>query len=128
MENNHVEITVTTPVNLTEDKQKVIFALNNLFPKSELIEKKNTISIKGDSFKILEKLKEKIRSKKSLAVLKRIIYNNYHMENTWFFVNKQAAFADVVAIVENEDESPLGPIKISINGCTLELVNEWFES
>jgi predicted RNA binding protein with dsRBD fold (UPF0201 family) len=50
------------------------------------------------------------------------------MENTWFFVNKQAAFADVVAIVENEDESPLGPIKISINGCTLELVNEWFES
>jgi len=128
MENNHVEITVTTPVNLTEDKQKVIFALNNLFPKSELNEKKNTISIKGDSFKILEKLKEKIRSKKSLAVLKRIIYNNYHMEKTWFFVNKQAAFADVVAIVENEDESPLGPIKISINGCTLELVNKWFES
>jgi predicted RNA binding protein with dsRBD fold (UPF0201 family) len=128
MENNHVEITVTTPVNLTEDKQKVIFALNNIFPKSELIEKKNTISIKGDGFKVLEKLKEKVRSKKSLAVLQRIIYNNYHMENTWFFINKQAAFVDVVAIIENEQESPLGPIKISIKGCNLELVNEWFES
>jgi len=127
MENNHVEITVTTPVNLTEDKQKVILALKNIFPKSELIEKKNTISIKGDGFKVLEKLKEKIRSKKSLAVLQRIIYNNYHMENTWFFINKQAAFVDVVAIIENELESPLGPIKISINGCNLELVNEWFE-
>lgn len=128
MENNHFEITVMTPVNKTEDKQKVIFSLNNIFPKSELIEKKNTISIKGDDFKVLEKLKEKIRSKKSLAVLQRILYNNYHMESTWFLINKQAAFGDVVALIENENESPLGPIKISINGCNLELINEWFES
>ncbi|GKS62231.1 MAG: RNA-binding domain-containing protein [Candidatus Nitrosocosmicus sp.] len=128
MENNHVEITIMTPVNVTEDRQKVIFSLNNIFPKSELIEKKNTISIKEHDFKVLEKLKEKIKSKKSLAVLQRILYNNYHMENTWFLINKQAAFVDVVALIENENESPLGPIKISITGCNLEVVNEWFES
>ena len=127
MENNRFEITIVTSVNLTEDKQKVIFALNNIFPNSELIEKKNNILIKSDGFKVLEKIKEKIRSKKSLAVLQRILYNNYNMENTWFLINKQAAFANVVAIIENEDESPLGPIKISINGCNLEQIREWFE-
>ena len=127
MENNHFEIKVMVSVNLTEDKQKVIYALKNIFPNSELIENKNNLYIKRSDFKVLEKLKEKIKSKKSLAVLERILYNNYHMENTWFLLNKQAAFSDVVAIIENEDESPLGPIKITINGCNLERIKEWFE-
>lgn len=128
MENNHFEIKVMASVNLTEDKQKVIYALKNIFPNSELIENKNNLYIKRSDFKVLEKLKEKIKSKKSLAVLERILYNNYHMENTWFLLNKQAAFSDVVAIIENEDEPPLGPIKITINGCDLERIKEWFEN
>lgn len=127
MENNHIKVTIVASVNSTEDRQKVIFALNNIFPNSELIEKKNNISTKMDDLRVLEKIKEKIRSKKSLAVLQRILYNNYHMGNTWFLINKQAAFVDNVAIIENEDESPLGPIKISINGCNLEQIKEWFE-
>jgi predicted RNA binding protein with dsRBD fold (UPF0201 family) len=49
------------------------------------------------------------------------------MQSTWFLLNKQAAFSDGVVLVENENESPLGPIKITINGCELERINEWFE-
>ena len=127
MELESIEVIVITPINLTEDAQKVVFAVKNLLPDSELAIRKNNLYIKMNNFDGLRKIKDKIRSKKTLAVLQRILYNNYNMQSTWFLLNKQAAFSDVVVLVENENESPLGPIKITVNGCELERINEWFE-
>ncbi len=127
MELESIEVIVITPINLTEDVQKVVFAVKNLLPDSELAVRKNNLYTKMNNFDGLRKIKDKIRSKKTLAVLQRILYNNYNMHSTWFLLNKQAAFSDVVVLVENENESPLGPIKITLNGCELERINEWFE-
>jgi predicted RNA binding protein with dsRBD fold (UPF0201 family) len=127
MELESMEVIVITPINLTEDTQKVVFAVKNLLPDSELAIRKNNLYTKMNNFDGLRKIKDKIRSKKTLAVLQRILYNNYNMQSTWFLLNKQAAFSDVVVLVENENESPLGPIKITVNGCELERINEWFE-
>lgn len=128
MANINSEITVITPVKMTEDKVKVIFAVKNLFPDAELLEKKNNLYITNKDFKVLKKIKDKVKARKSMAVLQRILYNNYNMHNTWFLLNKQAAFSDVVSIVENEDESPLGPIKVTIKGYDLEKINYWLEN
>ena len=127
MELESIEVIVITPINLTEDVQKVVFAVKNLLPGSELVIRKNNLYTKMNNFDGLRKIKDKIRSKKTLAVLQRILYNNYNMQSTWFLLNKQAAFSDVVVLVENENESPLGPIKITLKGCELERINEWFE-
>ena len=127
MELESIEVIVITPINLTEDVQKVVFAVKNLLPDAELAIRKNNLYTKMNNFNGLRKIKDKIRSKKTLAVLQRILYNNYTMQSTWFLLNKQAAFSDVVVLVENENESPLGPIKITLNGCELERINEWFE-
>src|SRR5687767_12715971 len=127
MELESIEVIVITPINLTEDVQKVVFAVKNVLPNTEPVISKNNLYIKMNNFDRLRKIKDKIRSKKTLAVLQRILYNNYNMQSTWFLLNKQAAFSDVVVLVENENESPLGPIKITVNGCELERINEWFE-
>jgi predicted RNA binding protein with dsRBD fold (UPF0201 family) len=127
MTTNHPEIIVITPVNMTEDKQKVILAVKNLFPDTDVLEKKNSLYITSTDFKILRKIKEKVKAKKSRAVLQRVLYNNYNINSTWFLLNKQAAFSDVVSIVENEEESPLGPIKVTIKGYEIETINEWLE-
>lgn len=127
MELESIEVIVITPINLTEDVQKVVFAVKNVLPNSEPVIRKNNLYIKMNNFDGLRKIKDKIRSKKTLAVLQRILYNNYNMQSTCFLLNKQAAFSDVVVLVENENESPLGPIKITVNGCELERINEWFE-
>jgi predicted RNA binding protein with dsRBD fold (UPF0201 family) len=92
------------------------------------LEKKNNLYITNKDFKVLKKIKDKVKARKSMAVLQRILYNNYNMNNTWFLLNKQAAFSDVVSIVENEDESPLGPIKVTIKGYDLEKINYWLEN
>lgn len=128
MANNNLEIMVITAVNMTEDKQKVIFAVKNLFPDTEILEKKNNLFITNTDFKVLKKIKEKVKARKSMAVLQRMLYNNYNMNNTWFLLNKQAAFSNVVSIVENEDESPLGPIKVIFKGYDLEKINYWLEN
>jgi predicted RNA binding protein with dsRBD fold (UPF0201 family) len=47
---------------------------------------------------------------------------------TSFLLNKQAAFSGIVAIVEEEEESPLGPIKIIIKNKDIEEIIKWFES
>lgn len=127
MELESIEVIVITPINLTEDVQKVVFAVKNVLPNLEPMIRKNNLYIKMNDFDGLRKIKDKIRSKKTLSVLQRILYNNYNMQSTWFLLNKQAAFSDVVVLVENENESPLGPIKITVNGCELERINEWFE-
>jgi uncharacterized protein len=127
MELESIEVIVTTPINLTEDVQKVVFAVKNVLPNTEPVISKNNLYIKMNNFDRLRKIKDKIRSKKTLAVLQRILYNNYNIQSTWFLLNKQAAFSDVVVLVENENESPLGPIKITVNGCELERINEWLE-
>jgi len=49
------------------------------------------------------------------------------MNITWFLLNKQASFSGVVVIVEEEDESPLGPIKITIKNQDIEETINWFE-
>jgi predicted RNA binding protein with dsRBD fold (UPF0201 family) len=127
MELESIKVIVITPINLTEDVQKVVFAVKNVLPNSEPLIRKNNLYIEMNNFDGLRKIKDKITSKKTLAVLQRILYNNFNMQSTWFLLNKQAAFSDGVVLVENENESPLGPIKITINGCELERINEWFE-
>jgi predicted RNA binding protein with dsRBD fold (UPF0201 family) len=44
---------------------------------------------------------------------------------TWFYVNKQAATKGIIVLVDNEEESPLGPIKISIKSENILNVIGW---
>jgi predicted RNA binding protein with dsRBD fold (UPF0201 family) len=44
---------------------------------------------------------------------------------TWFLLNKQAAVAGSVVIIENEQESPLGPITVTIDCEELDAVVDW---
>jgi predicted RNA binding protein with dsRBD fold (UPF0201 family) len=76
---------------------------------------------------VFKKVKDQIRSKSALSVLKKILFSNQNMDATWFLLNKQAAFSKVVALVEDEDESPLGPIKITIKNQNIEEIISWFE-
>jgi predicted RNA binding protein with dsRBD fold (UPF0201 family) len=101
MELESIEVIVIIPINLTEDVQKVVFAVKNVLPNTEPVISKNNLHIKMNNFDGLRKIKDKIRSKKTLSVLQRILYNNYNMQSTWFLLNKQAAFSDVLLLVQN---------------------------
>ncbi len=123
-----LEIIVHTYVNPSEELEKVTTAVKNIFPGFNFILKDNKLYFSTEKLEILKKIKEQTRSRSTLAVLKKFLYNNQSMNITWFLLNKQAAFSGVVVIVEEEDESPLGPIKITIKNQGIEEIIKWFET
>jgi uncharacterized protein len=130
-ENNHkyenLEITVQAYINPSEEIEKVSSAIKNVFPESALVLKDNKLYTSTEKMEVFKKLKGQIRSKSTLSVLKKILFSNQNMDTTWFLLNKQAAFSKVVALIEDEDESPLGPIKITIRNQDIEEIINWFE-
>jgi uncharacterized protein len=125
--NKDLEIIIQTYVNPSEDLEKVTSAIRNIFPDAKVILKDSKIQFSTKKLEELKKIKDQIRSRSTISVLKKVLYNNQHMNITWFLLNKQASFSGVVVIVEEEDESPLGPIKITIKNQDIEETINWFE-
>jgi uncharacterized protein len=125
--NKDLEIIVQTYVNPSEDLEKVTSAIRNIFPDAKVILKDSKIQFSTKKLEELKKIKDQIRSRSTISVLKKVLYNNQHMNITWFLLNKQASFSGVVVIVEEEHESPLGPIKITIKNQDIEETINWFE-
>jgi uncharacterized protein len=125
--NKDLEIIVHTYVNPSEDLEKVTYAIKNIFPDSKATLKDSKLQFSTKKLEELKKIKDQIRSRSTISVLKKVLYNNQHMNITGFLLNKQAAFSGVAVIVEEEDESPLGPIKITIKNQDIEEIINWFE-
>lgn len=120
-----LKIEIFTPINPSEDPKKVESAILNIFPDCKL--SLDQFSLKGVSKHLysLEKIHEFIHSTQSQRIYRRTLEK--HLENnfTWFYLNKQAAFVDKIAICENSDESPLGPIKIVLTSPKIDKIIEW---
>ena len=54
----------------------------------------------------------------------RILKNNNDGDSTWFYLNKQAAFVNSVALCSEANESSLGPIKVVLRSNDIEQVIE----
>ncbi|MBI4257649.1 MAG: hypothetical protein HY619_01715 [Thaumarchaeota archaeon] len=67
-----------------------------------------------------------IRRRLSLGVARRLLLKNRVGHSTWLQFNKQAAYVGIVAICENADESPLGPIVVKFTSPELDSFIDWF--
>jgi predicted RNA binding protein with dsRBD fold (UPF0201 family) len=60
-----------------------------------------------------------------MGVLRRMLLYNKVADTTYFLLNKQAASAGVVVVIEDVKESPLGPISITIDCEELDALICW---
>ena len=111
-------------VNPSEDPEKVQQAISNVLQDMNF--KYESGSIKGISndLQSLSKIYETIKSRKSRTYRRQMRYN-LQGDTTWFYLNKQAAFVNVIALCEEAEESPLGPIKILLHSKNIDKVMEW---
>ena len=86
---------------------------------------KLTISAQSKELRSFEKIYEVIHSKKSQNTYRRYLERNLDNNTTWFYLNKQAAFVEQIAICEEEGESPLGPIKVIIASSNIDEIIDW---
>jgi len=123
--NINCKIEMICPVNLSEDPEKVKQAISNIFPFSEIKNENFSIKAKSKELRSLEKIYETILSTQSQKSYTRNLENNLENDSTWFFLNKQAAFVERVAICDEAEESPLGPIKVTLTSSNIDEVIDW---
>ena len=107
-------------VNPSESIEKIEKAISNIFPYS-IINNNNNLTIHAQSKELrsFEKIYQFIHTNKLEKNYLRSLEDHVHDDAPWFYLNKQAAFVEQIAICEETNESPLGPIKVTITSLIL---------
>jgi len=122
------KIEMLCPVNPSEDPKKIERAISNVFTHSTINSENFSVSAQSKDLKSLEKIYETIHTKRSQKIYRRNLEKNLENDTTWFYLNKQAAFVEKIAICEKADESPLGPIKVILTSSNIDRIIDWIIS
>jgi len=112
-------------INPSEDPEKIKKSILNIFPNSKIKIEDYSISAQSKDLTSFEKIYETIHSNRFQKNYRRNLENNLKNDSTWFYLNKQAAFAEEIAICEEAEESPLGPIKVIMTSPDIDSIIDW---
>ena len=114
------KVQVSCQINPSEDPSKVETAILNIFPDLEISISDKLLIGKSNGMNTLSNISKSIRSKNTKNIYQRILKKNSNENSTWFYLNKQAAFVNTVSLCNESNESPLGPIKVVLEGNDIE--------
>jgi len=112
-------------VNPSESIEKIEKVISNIFPYSIINNNNLSINAKSKELRSFEKIYQFIHNNKLQKIYLRSLEDHLQDDTTWFYLNKQAAFVEQIAICEESDESPLGPIKVSITSSNIDAIIDW---
>ena len=126
-----VEVTVfiETEINPTESGDKVKATVNNILGNAAITVKPSikgsilTAQAKGQDS--LFKFRNLMRKDRIRDASRRILFKSIRGNAITFYLNKQVAFAGHVSFSEETAESPLGPIRITIETENPQQLIEW---
>ena len=120
------KISAYCAINPSEDIDKIRTAVSNvLIDMNERIAG-NSVIANSNNYESLSKIYEIVRAKNITKAYRRNLRQNIVDDSTWFYLNKQAAFANVIALCDEDNQSPLGPIKIVLQSKNIRDVIDWF--
>lgn len=119
------KIEIFTSINLSEDPKKIETAILNIFPNAKIKTDNSSIISNSKDLYLLEKIYDIIHSNQSQKIYQRQLEKNLENDSTWFYLNKQAAFVGSVALCEEAEESPLGPIKVILTSSNIDGIIDW---
>ena len=122
------KISVYCTINESEDVNKVRTAVSNILTDMDEKITDNSLAANSSNYESLTKIYEAMRTRKTKTAYRRHLMRNMTEDSTWFYLNKQAAFANVIALCDEEDQSPLGPIEVVLHSKNIEDVIDWLVS
>ena len=123
--NSQVDLKVEAAVQPSEDPQKVIDAVQSVIDCSPEFRYGSRVVGTASGIEALYLVYEQVRSRSAMGVLRRMLVDNRAGDSTWFFLNKQAATSGIAAVIDDEQESTLGPIRVTISCEDLNMVVDW---
>lgn len=112
-------------INPSESIEKVEQTISSIFPYSVIKNNEFTINAISKELRSFEKIYHFIHNNKLQKNFLRSLEDNLENDTTWFYLNKQAAFVEQIAICEESDESPLGPIKVTLTSSNIDRIIDW---
>ena len=119
------KIEILSSINSSEDPKKIETAILNIFPDAKIKTDNFSIISNSKDLHLLEKIYDIIHSNQSQKIYQRQLEKNLENDSTWFYLNKQAAFVGTVALCEEAEESPLGPIKVVLTSSNIDRILDW---
>jgi uncharacterized protein len=120
-----VELKVEARVNPSESPERVKTAVANVIQCTPEFRYGNKIIGKSFGGESLRTIYEQIRSRTAMGVLRRMLLNNRVDNSTWFLLNKQAAVTGILVVVDDERESPLGPVRVTVSCEEIDAFIDW---
>ena len=119
------KIEVFCTINPSESIEKVEQTISSIFPYSVIKNNEFTINAISKELRSFEKIYNFVHNNKLQKNFLRSLEDNLENDTTWFYLNKQAAFVEQIAICEEFDESPLGPIKVTLTSSNIDRIIDW---
>jgi len=119
------KIEILSSINSSEDPKKIETAILNIFPDAKIKTDNFSIISNSKDLHLLEKIYDIIHSNQSQKIYQRQLEKNLENDSTWFYLNKQAAFVGTIALCEEAEESPLGPIKVILTSSNIDRIIDW---
>ncbi len=123
-------IVVEVEVRPTEDRDKVLRALRNVFdPQSVRFERvgdSEVIIAESNTLASLFKLYYALRAERILDAARGALKKGVKSKDRMvFFLHKQAAFQGKISFVDGDHESPLGAIRFEVEHPDVKAVIDW---
>jgi len=115
-------------INASEDVNKVRTAVSNILTDMDEKITDDSLVANSNNYESLTKIYETMRSRKTKSAYRRHLMRNMTEDSTWFYLNRQAAFANVPVLCVEADESSLGPITVVLRSKNIEDVIDWLVS
>jgi predicted RNA binding protein with dsRBD fold (UPF0201 family) len=124
-----VKVIVEAEVNPTEDADKVRAAVNNVLGNAQItvkpVAKTGLLTAQAQGQDSLIKLRNLMRNDRIRDAARRLLFKSIRGNTISFYLNKQVAYAGHVSFSEETAESPLGPLKFSIEASDPQALVEW---
>jgi uncharacterized protein len=113
----------------TESEEKVKAALNNILGNVSMRIKQdgreNVLIAEAEGQESLVKFRNILRSDRVRDASRKALFRSTRGSTIRFCLNKQVAFAGHISFCEETAESPLGPIKVTIETDNPQQLIEW---
>lgn len=115
---DEVTVRVETEVNPTEDEAKVKVAVANLIGEVPAVIRPSQVgrilTAEAQGRAALENLRNLLRRDRVRSAARKVLFKSLRGRTIAFFLNKQVALAGHVSFSQETGESPLGPIRVTI--------------
>ena len=116
---DEVTVQIEAEVNPTEADQKVKIAVANIFGDLPAVvtpcQIGSVLTAQAQGLDALVNFRDLLRRDRVRAAARKVLFTRLEGTKIIFFLNKQAAFANHASFSQETGESPLGPIKVTID-------------